>query len=54
VGAPLARVELTEVFHALTGRFETFGLAVDVTELRPRTEQLVGGMAELPACWTAQ
>ncbi|NGY60516.1 cytochrome P450 [Lentzea sp. NEAU-D13] len=54
IGAPLARVELTEVFHALTERFETFGLAVEVTALRPRTEQLVGGVAELPVRWTAQ
>ena len=54
IGAPLARVELTEVFRALTGRFETFGLAVDIAELRLRTEQLVGGVADLPVRWTAQ
>ena len=54
IGAPLARVELTEVFRALTERFETFGLAVDLAELRPRTEQLVGGVADLPVRWTAQ
>lgn len=53
VGAPLARVELTEVFGALVTRFETFGLAVDVAQLTPRTEQLVGGVAELPVRWTA-
>jgi cytochrome P450 len=52
IGAPLARVELTEVFSALVGRFATFGLAVGVSELRPRTEQLVGGVAELPVRWT--
>ncbi|MGW6932280.1 cytochrome P450 [Lentzea sp. NPDC054927] len=54
VGAPLARVELTELFGALVTRFTAFGLAVDVAELRPRTEQLVGGVAELPVRWTAQ
>jgi pentalenolactone synthase len=52
IGAPLARVELTEVFQALVARFETFGLAVEIGELRPRTEQLVGGVAELPVRWT--
>ncbi|MET9630745.1 cytochrome P450 [Lentzea sp. NPDC006480] len=53
LGAPLARVELTEVFTALVTRFETFGLAVDVAQLTPRTEQLVGGVAQLPVRWTA-
>ncbi|MDT7783947.1 MAG: hypothetical protein QOF58_2366 [Pseudonocardiales bacterium] len=53
IGAPLARVELTEVFTALVTRFETFGLAVDVAQLTPRTEQLVGGVAQLPVRWTA-
>lgn len=52
VGAPLARVEVTEVFDALVRRFETFGVAVDVTELRQRAELLVGGVAELPVRWT--
>ncbi len=51
VGAPLARVELTEVFHALVNRFKTFGLAVDVTRLRQREELLVGGVADLPVRW---
>ncbi len=52
IGAPLARVELTELFAALATRFETFGLAVDVAQLTPRTEQLVGGVAQLPVRWT--
>ncbi|MEV6237077.1 cytochrome P450 [Lentzea sp. NPDC051838] len=52
IGAPLARVELTEVFGALVTRFETFGLAVDVAQLTLRTEQLVGGVAQLPVRWT--
>jgi pentalenolactone synthase len=52
IGAPLARVELTEVFTALVTRFETFGLAVDVAQLTPRAEQLVGGVAQLPVRWT--
>lgn len=53
VGAPLARVELTEIFTALTERFATFGLAVDVAQLTLRAELLVGGVAELPVRWTA-
>ncbi|WP_233442230.1 cytochrome P450 [Lentzea atacamensis] len=53
VGAPLARVELTEVFGALVTRFETFVLAVDVAQLTRRAEQLVGEVAELPVRWTA-
>jgi pentalenolactone synthase len=51
VGAPLARVELSEVFHALVTRFATFELAVDLAELRPRADQLVGGVADLPVRW---
>ncbi|KJK44886.1 hypothetical protein UK23_28005 [Lentzea aerocolonigenes] len=53
IGAPLARVELTEVFTALVTRFATFGLAVGVAQLTPRAEQLVGGVAHLPVRWTA-
>ncbi|HEX8864515.1 MAG TPA: cytochrome P450 [Lentzea sp.] len=53
IGAPLARVELTELFSALVTRFETFGLAVDVAQLTPRAEQLMGGVAHLPVRWTA-
>ncbi|MFI6099443.1 cytochrome P450 [Lentzea sp. NPDC051213] len=53
IGAPLARVELSEVLHALVARFETFGLAVDLDELSVRTDQLVGGVTELPVSWTA-
>jgi cytochrome P450 len=53
IGAPLARVELTEVFTALVTRFDTFGPAVDVAQLTLRAEQLVGGVAELPVRWTA-
>ncbi len=52
VGAPLARIELTELFTALVTRFESFGLAVDVSELRLREDQLAGGVAELPVRWT--
>ncbi|MEU0878821.1 cytochrome P450 [Lentzea sp. NPDC005914] len=52
IGAPLARVELTEVFTAVVTRFETFGLAVDVSQLTPRKELLVGGVAQLPVRWT--
>ncbi|MET8761833.1 cytochrome P450 [Lentzea sp. NPDC004782] len=52
IGAPLARIELTELFTALATRFETFGPAVDVAQLTPRAERLVGGVAELPVRWT--
>ncbi|MFS8097756.1 cytochrome P450 [Lentzea alba] len=51
VGAPLARVELTEVFLALTTRFDTFELAVGIDELSPREDQLVGGVMDLPVRW---
>ncbi|MFD9700726.1 cytochrome P450 [Lentzea sp. NPDC059081] len=53
LGAPLARVELAELLRALVTRFTAFGPAVDVVQLRLRTEQLVGGVAELPVRWTA-
>ncbi|HEX7308044.1 hypothetical protein [Lentzea sp.] len=46
------RVELVEVFRALVTRFTTFGLVVDVAELRPGKEQLVCGVAEPPVRWT--
>jgi pentalenolactone synthase len=52
VGAPLARAELAELLDALVTRFTTFGLAVDVAALPMRTEQLVGGVAQLPVRWT--
>ncbi|WP_218164310.1 cytochrome P450 [Lentzea waywayandensis] len=52
VGAPLARVELTETLAALVTRFTTFGLAVDLAALSRRTEQLVGGVVQLPVRWT--
>lgn len=52
VGAPLARVELTEVFRALVNRFKTFGPAVEPTELSRRADLLVGGVSELPVRWT--
>ncbi|MFJ5984731.1 cytochrome P450 [Lentzea sp. NPDC092896] len=52
VGAPLARVELTETLEALVTRFTTFGLAGDLAALSRRTEQLVGGVVQLPVRWT--
>lgn len=52
VGAPLARVELTETLEALVTRFTTFGLAGDLSALSRRTEQLVGGVVQLPVRWT--
>lgn len=52
VGAPLARVELAETLDALVTRFTAFGLAAEVSALSRRTEQLVGGVAQLPVRWT--
>ncbi|RDI22398.1 cytochrome P450 [Lentzea flaviverrucosa] len=52
VGAPLARVELAETLEALVTRFTAFGLAGDLSTLSRRTEQLVGGVAQLPVRWT--
>lgn len=52
VGAPLARVELAETLEALVTRFTAFGLAADPSTLSRRTEQLVGGVAQLPVRWT--
>ncbi|GAB2792582.1 cytochrome P450 [Amycolatopsis magusensis] len=51
IGAPLARIELQEVFTLLTSRFPGLRLATDVEELRLRRDVLSGGLAELPVRW---
>jgi cytochrome P450 len=51
IGAPLARMELQEVFSQLASRFPTMRLAVGVEELTLRNDQLFGGLTELPVRW---
>jgi cytochrome P450 len=51
IGAPLARLELRELFGELVHRFPGLDLAVPVAELRPRTGRLAGGLQELPVTW---
>lgn len=51
IGAPLARIELRELFAALLARCPNMSLAVPVDDLRPRDELLTGGLSELPVTW---
>ncbi len=51
IGAPLARIELQAAFAQIIPRFPSMRLAVPVTELRLRTDQLTGGLVELPVTW---
>jgi cytochrome P450 len=51
IGAPLARLELHELFTALLDRFPTLSLAVPAEQLRSRSELLTGGLAALPVTW---
>jgi cytochrome P450 len=51
IGAPLARIELVELFDALVTRRPDLRLAVDPAALRPRTDLIVGGLAALPVTW---
>lgn len=51
IGAPLARIELRAVFAQLIPRFPGIRLAVPAEELRLRSDQLTGGLAELPVNW---
>ncbi|MFD2420301.1 cytochrome P450 [Amycolatopsis pigmentata] len=51
IGASLARTELRTVFTALFSRFPTLRLAIDVHDLPVRTDQLTGGISELPVTW---
>jgi cytochrome P450 monooxygenase len=52
VGAPLARIELVEVYRALLSRLPGMRLEVPVSEIRCLdTDQFGGGIAELPITW---
>ena len=52
VGAPLARIELVEVYRALLSRLPGMCLEVPVSQIRfLDTDQLGGGIAELPITW---
>ncbi|WP_283138927.1 cytochrome P450 [Rhizohabitans arisaemae] len=51
IGAPLARIELQEVFSQLIPRFPTLRLAVPIEDLRMRHDTLTGGLVELPVAW---
>ncbi|WP_285742151.1 cytochrome P450 [Lentzea sp. NBRC 105346] len=51
LGAPLARIELTEVFTQLVTRFPAMRLAVEPAELSYRRDALTGGLTALPVTW---
>jgi cytochrome P450 len=51
IGAPLARIELQEVFTQLIARFPDLRLAVAPTDLTYRADVLTGGLVELPVTW---
>jgi cytochrome P450 len=51
IGASLARTELRIVFTALFTRFPALRLATRIEDLPVRTDQLTGGLTELPVTW---
>jgi cytochrome P450 len=51
IGAPLARIELQEVFSQLPARFPAMRLTVPVAQLPMRSGALTGGLAALPVEW---
>lgn len=51
LGAPLARIEMRAALAELTTQLPGLRLAVPVSELRVRADQLTGGIAELPVTW---
>jgi cytochrome P450 len=51
IGAPLARIELKTVFAQLIPRFPSMHLTVDPATLPTRTDELAGGLVELPVSW---
>ncbi|MBE1493713.1 cytochrome P450 [Amycolatopsis lexingtonensis] len=51
IGASLARTELRVVFGSLFRRFPGLRLAVDVDELRIRTNRVTGGVDRVPVLW---
>jgi pentalenolactone synthase len=50
-GASLARLEMLALFSQLLPRFPTMRLAVGVEDLRSHTDQITGGLVELPVSW---
>lgn len=53
IGAGLARTELRAVFTALFSRFPTMRPAADIHEFPVRSDQLTGGITELPVTWAS-
>ncbi|MGW5108699.1 cytochrome P450 [Nocardia sp. NPDC004123] len=51
IGAPLARIELQEVFSQLISRFPNMRLAVPAAELRRQENMLAAELVELPVTW---
>lgn len=51
IGAPLARLEISEVFKAILERLPRLHLPVAPDEIPMITSQLGGGIAELPVTW---
>ncbi|MFJ9370592.1 cytochrome P450 [Nocardia sp. NPDC101769] len=51
IGAPLARIELQEVFSQLISRFPDMRLAVPAAELRRQENMLAAELVELPVTW---
>jgi cytochrome P450 len=51
IGAPLARIELQEVFTQLVQRFPTLRLADPEAAPQFRTDTLTGGLVSLPVTW---
>jgi cytochrome P450 monooxygenase len=51
IGAPLARVEMTEVFTGLFARLPALRLAADESQIFAITRQLGAGITELPVTW---
>jgi pentalenolactone synthase len=51
IGAPLARIELQEIFAQLTARFPTLRLTVPPEQLPRRDDALTGGLTALPVEW---
>jgi pentalenolactone synthase len=51
VGAPLARLQITEVLTQLVARLPTLHLERDLSELPMRGDSLTGGFFELPVTW---
>lgn len=51
IGAPLARVEMTEVYTGLFTRLPALRLAADESQIFAITRQLGAGITELPVTW---